>query len=92
MKEEESKEELIGMMQFHMTSAVYLMRMTLEHSLVDRELLKRVITSMAKKAGCVREEALWETYKDFLDEEIDKILAPVVRFPEGESIINEDQV
>ena len=47
---------------------------------------------MAKKAGCVREEALWETYKDFLDEEIDKILAPVVRFPEGESIINEDQV
>lgn len=86
MKEEESKEELVGMMQFHMTSAVYLMRMALEHDLVEREFLKNVITSMAKKAGCVREEALWETYKDFLDEEIDKILAPVLRFPEGDKV------
>jgi|TARA_R100001530_G_scaffold17766_2_gene15337 hypothetical protein len=85
MKEEESgEEELIGMMQFHMTSAVYLMRMNLENNLVERGLLRRVITSMAEKSKCVREEALWETYKDFLDEEIDKILAPVIRFPEGD--------
>ena len=77
-------ESLLAMVQFHMTSAVALMRTILDNGLLERDLLSKVLSEMAKNSMCVREEALWDTYKDFLDEDLDRHLASVSPIKGGE--------
>ena len=79
-------EDILAMVQFHMVSAVSLMRIILDNGLLEKDMFRRVLEEMAKNSGCVREEALWETYKDFLDEKIDFTLASVSRIREGEEL------
>jgi len=79
-------EDLIAMVQFHMSSTVTLMRTILDNNLIERDLFRRVLNEMASNAGCVREEALWETLKDFLVEGVDRVLAPVLPIREGEDV------
>ena len=77
-------ESLLAMVQFHMTSAVALMRTILDNGLLEKDLLRKVLDEMAKNSMCVREEALWDTYRDFLDEDLDRALASVTPIREGE--------
>ena len=79
-------EDLLAMVQFHMVSAISLMRIILDNGLLERGMFRRVLEEMAKNSSCVREEALWETYKDFLDEKIDLTLASVTPIREGEEL------
>jgi len=81
-------EDVLAMVQFHMVSAVSLMRIILDNGLLEKDLFRKVLEEMAKNSFCVREEALWDTYKDFLDEDIDRALASVtpIREMEGEEI------
>ena len=79
-------EDILAMVQFHMVSAVSLMRIILDNGLLEKDMFRRVLEEMAKNSGCVREEALWETYKDFLDEGIDLALASVTPIREGEEL------
>jgi len=79
-------EDILAMVQFHMTSAVSLMRIILDNGLLDKDMFRRVLEEMAKNSTCVREEALWETYKDFLDEDLDRALASVTPIGEGEEL------
>ena len=77
-------ESLLAMVQFHMTSAVALMRTILDNGLLEKDLLRKVLSEMVKNSMCVREEALWDTYRDFLDEDLDRALASVTPIREGE--------
>ena len=77
-------ESLLAMVQFHMTSAVALMRTILDNGLLEKDLLRKVLSEMAKNSMCVREEALGDTYRDFLDEDLDRALASVTPIREGE--------
>jgi len=79
-------EDILAMVQFHMASAISLMRIILDNDLLDKEMFRKVLGEMGRRSSCVREEALWETYKDFLDEEIDRVLASVTPIREGEDI------
>ena len=79
-------EDILAMVQFHMVSAVSLMRIILDNRLLEKDMFRKVLEEMAKNSSCVREEALWETYKDFLDEKIDFSLASVSRIREGEEL------
>ena len=78
------EEDILAMVQFHMISAVSLMRIILNNGLLEKDMFRRVLEEMARNSSCVREEALWETYKDFLNPSINTAIpANVVRFPEG---------
>ena len=79
-------EDILAMVQFHMISAVSLMRIILNNGLLEKDMFRRVLEEMAKNSSCVREEALWETYKDILDEQIDLTLASVTPIREGEEL------
>jgi len=80
-------EDILAMVQFHMASAVSLMRIILDNNLLDKDMFRKVLGEIGKRSTCVREEALWETYKDFLDEEIDRVvLASVTPIREGEEL------
>jgi hypothetical protein len=79
-------EDILAMVQFHMVSAVSLMRIILDNGLLEKDMFRSVLEEMAKNSLCVREEALWETYKDFLDEDIDRALASVTPISEGEEL------
>ena len=79
-------EDILAMVQFHMVSAVSLMRIILDNGLLEKDMFRSVLEEMAKNSLCVREEALWETYKDFLDEDIDRALASVTPIKEGEEL------
>ena len=79
-------EDILAMVQFHMRSAVSLMRIILNNGLVEKDMFRRVLEEMARNSSCVQEEALWETYKDFLDEQIDLTLASVTPIREGEEL------
>ena len=79
-------EDILAMVQFHMISAVSLMRIILNNGLLEKDMFRRVLEEMAKNSSCVREEALWETNKDFLDERIDLTLASVTPIREGEEL------
>jgi hypothetical protein len=77
-------EDVLAMVQFHMVSAISLMRIILDNGLLEKDLFRRVLEEMAKNSMCVREEALWDTYRDFLDEDLDRALAAVIPIREGE--------
>ena len=80
-------EDILAMVQFHMASAVSLMRIILDNNLLDKDMFRKVLGEIGKRSTCVREEALWETCKDFLDEEIDRVvLASVTPIREGEEL------
>ena len=79
-------EDILAMVQFHMVSAVSLMRIILDNGLLEKDMFRSVLEEMAKNSKCVREEALWETYKDFLDEDLDRALASVTPIREGEEL------
>ena len=81
---------IAGMMMFHISAAVSLMRMVIENELVDREVLLSIIEETANESDCVREQALWETLADFLDESIDEVVESpalsVVKFPGSDTV------
>jgi len=81
---------IAGMMMFHVSAAVSLMRMVIENDLVDREVLLSIIEETANESDCVREQALWETFADFLDESIDEVVESpalsVVKFPGSDTV------
>ena len=81
---------IAGMMMFHISAAVSLMRMVLENELVDRGVLLAIIEEAANESDCVREQALWETFADFLDESIDEVVESpalsVVKFPGSDTV------
>tara|TARA_R100001244_G_scaffold132187_1_gene107465 strand:- start:1324 stop:1593 length:270 start_codon:yes stop_codon:yes gene_type:complete len=81
---------IAGMMVFHISAAVSLMRMVIENELVDREVLSAIIEETASESECVREQALWETFADFLDESIDEAVdspaLSIIKFPGSDTI------
>jgi|TARA_R110000824_G_scaffold75983_1_gene192669 hypothetical protein len=81
---------IAGMMMFHVSAAVSLMRMVIENDLVDREVLSAIIEETASESECVREQALWETFADFLDESIDEVVESpalsIVKFPGSDTV------
>jgi hypothetical protein len=81
---------IAGMMMFHISAAVSLMRMVIENDLVDREVLAAIIVETAGDSECVREQALWETFADFLDESIDEVVdspaLSIIKFPGSDTV------
>ena len=94
--------ELIGMGVWHLQTAITVMNLLVHNQLVDLKLMDEMITEKIKESGHQNEQALWETYRDFLNPEInqgahreryngpDVELPPppdnVLRFPEGEDL------
>ena len=65
---------IAGDMVYHISTAVQLMRAALDHQLVDKEILTLMINDMMRKSDCVREEALWDSFGNFLDSSLDKFI------------------
>ena len=86
----ENPKEWVGMGVWHIQTAISLMNLLVNNQLVDLKLMDEMITEKIKESGHQNEQALWETYRDFLDPEINSALQipnNVVRFPEGEDIV-----
>ena len=80
----DSPEQWVGLGVWHLQSAISIMNLLVDNQLVDLNIIKALIDEKIKDAGSVNEEALWETYKDFLNPSINRAIpANVVRFPEG---------
>ena len=98
----ENPRELVGMGVWHLQTAITVMNLLIHNQLVDLKLMDEMITEKIKESGHQNEQALWETYRDFLNPEInqgahreryngpDVELPPppdnVLRFPEGEDL------
>ena len=98
----ENPKEWVGIGVWHIQTAISIMNLLVNNQLVDLKLMDEMITEKIKKCGSVNEQALWETYRDFLNPEInqgahreryngpDVELPPppdnVLRFPEGEDL------
>ena len=81
--------ELIGMGVWHLQTAITVMNLLIHNQLVDLKLMDEMITEKIKESGHQNEQALWETYRDFLNPEINsaaEIPQNVIRFPEGGDI------
>jgi len=80
----DSPEQWVGLGVWHLQSSIAIINLLVDNGLVDLSLIKILIEEKIKDAGSVNEEALWETYKDFLNPSINTAIpANVVRFPEG---------
>ena len=65
-----TSDDMVSMMMFHLASSMSLMEMTLNsypHMMPD---ITQAIDEAITKARNVNEHALWETYKDFMNPEI----------------------
>ena len=98
----ESPKEWVGMGVWHIQTAISIMNLLVNNQLDDLNLMGEMITEKIKESGHQNEQALWETYRDFLNPEInqgahreryngpDVELPPppdnVLRFPEGEDL------
>ena len=82
--------ELIGMGVWHLQTAITVMNLLIHNQLVDLKLMDEMITEKIKESGHQNEQALWETYRDFLNPEINSaaiIPQNVIRFPEGDDFV-----
>ena len=65
-----TSDDMVSMMVFHIASSISLMEMTIEsHPQLIPDILSAIDESIST-CGSVHEHALWETYKDFLNPEI----------------------
>jgi hypothetical protein len=86
----ENPKELVGMGVWHLQTAITVMNLLIHNQLVDFRLMNEMITEKIKESGHQNEQALWETYRDFLNPEINsaaEIPQNVIRFPEGEDFV-----
>ena len=81
----ENPRELVGMGVWHLQTAITVMNLLIHNQLVDFKLMDEMITEKIKESGHQNEQALWETYRDFLNPEINSaanIPQNVFQFPE----------
>jgi len=65
-----TSDDMISMMMFHLASSMSLMEMTLNsHPQMVPDISQAIDEAIAKSRN-VNEHALWETYKDFLNPDI----------------------
>jgi acetyl-CoA carboxylase alpha subunit len=86
----ENPRELVGMGVWHLQTAITVMNLLVNNQLVDLKLMDEMITEKIGESGHQNEQALWETYRDFLNPEINsaaEIPQNVIRFPEGEDFV-----
>ena len=63
-------DDMISMMMFHLASSMSLMEMTLvNYPQMSSDITEAIDEAIAKSRN-VNEHALWETYKDFLNPDI----------------------
>ena len=63
-------DDMISMMMFHLASSMSLMEMTLTNYPQMMPDISQAIDEAVAKARNVNEHALWETYRDFMDPDI----------------------
>ena len=61
-------DELVSMMLFHLASAISLMDIAIERGNIQEA--TQAINDVKQHSGTVLERALWETYSDFLNPEL----------------------
>ena len=86
----ENPKEWVGIGVWHIQTAISVMNLLVNNQLVDLGLMNEMITEKIKESGHQNEQALWETYRDFLNPEINsavEIPNNVIRFPEGEDFV-----
>jgi|TARA_Y100000034_G_scaffold124770_1_gene173394 hypothetical protein len=87
----DNPDEWVGMGVWHLQTSISIMNLLINNDLVDLGVMKTLIEEKAQQSGSVNEQALWETYKDFLDPMINTSLQEppqnVIRFPEGEDFV-----
>ena len=82
----ENPRELVGMGVWHLQTAITVMNLLVNNQLVDLRLMDEMITEKIKESGHQNEQALWETYRDFLNPEINSAInipQNIIPFPEG---------
>ncbi len=82
----ENPRELVGMGVWHLQTAITVMNLLVHNQLVDLKLMDEMITEKIKESGHQNEQALWETYRDFLNPEINSAInipQNIIPFPEG---------
>ena len=67
---------------FHLQTAIQIMNLLVDNDLVNREVMIEMIESRIRDAHSPIEQAMWETYIDFLRPELNPT-SNVMRFPEG---------
>ena len=65
-----TNDDMISMMMFHLASAMSLMEMTLANYPQMSPDISLALDEAVSKSRNVSEHALWETYKDFLNPDI----------------------
>ncbi len=86
----DNPDEWVGMGVWHLQTSISIMNLLINNDLVDLGVMKTLIEEKAQQSGSVNEQALWETYRDFLNPEINSaanIPQNVIRFPEGEDFV-----
>jgi hypothetical protein len=63
-------DDMISMMMFHLASSMSLMEMTLTNYPQMMPDISQAIDEAVAKARSVNEHALWETYRDFMNPDI----------------------
>ena len=73
---------------FHLQTAIQIMNLLVDNDLVNRPVMEEMIQARIREAGSQVEQAMWETYTDFLKPEFNppKHTGNVVTFPEGSDI------
>ena len=82
----ENPRELVGMGVWHLQTAITVMNLLVNNQLVDLKLMDEMITEKIKESGHQNEQAVWETYRDFLNPEINSAInipQNIIPFPEG---------
>ena len=82
----DNPDEWVGMGVWLLKTSISVMNLLIDNDLVDFGVMKALIEEKAQQSGSVNEQALWETYKDFLDPMINTSLQEppqnVLQFPE----------
>jgi len=71
---------------FHLQTAIQIMNLLVDNDLVNREVMIEMIEGKIREAGTPLEQAMWETYIDFLKPEFNppqQSTGNVITFPEG---------
>ena len=73
---------------FHLQTAIQIMNLLVDNDLVNRGVMAEMIQDRARESGNQLEQAMWETYIDFLNPEFSppKRTGNVITFPEGSDI------
>ena len=73
---------------FHLQTAVQIMNLLVDNDLVNREVMAEMIQAKIRESGTQLEQAIWETYLEFLKPVFNppKHTGNVITFPEGSDI------